>query len=557
MLDFDGQACEEAAGYYHDFLLDPGDVSIPRLVAEHIGRCGHCREQVRCLGEMLAETEGANGPGQREADKDLITELARHFEHIGDELGCEQVKPLLPSLLLGPLRIRIPTPVTVHVDHCLECRRDLAALGALALDEAQLTQLSRLYEKGLGEGPRVCPGDPSQATILGSMSLEGVDIAFIEHVCLCPTCRGRVYEHRQEQLDRQRREGRDVGEHCGRELSMAELFEYVVPCGPSQTDGKRAGRESEDVGDHVWSCPRCLEQLQVLHRVVYGVLDRADSEVVTVYRTQADGHVEPEPAGGLYAGHPIDVQVAGAELEPAVPSGRAGAGVRASLRRAVGSPTLRPVFRTAFLAAAMIPLAIVFWASTHSASGLSVGQISDIVANAPAVHIETFYSILPEPLEDIWISDEIVIWKGPGRHTVYDLAKRRKAEVGFGSSGTWTAAGNSELDPIRRAVNDRLAIAGRRAKLHLVAGDDVSMTDGDNEVYEVIWHDRDSRGTPVYRRQMVSLDPATKRPRMIRFSTQIDGAWELGATTRVTYPDPSEIAERAEALLGSQGAETE
>ncbi len=550
-------ACEDAAAYYHDFLLDPGAPSIPRSVIDHMGQCEHCRQQVARLGRMLDETEAPGAPADVEADKSLIAELQRHFEHIGGHVGCAQVKPLLPTLLLSSLRIRIPTPVTVHVDHCPECIRDLATLRALALDDEQLARLSRFYAESLRADSQTCQGNPSKATILGSMSIEGVETDLLDHLCLCPACRDMVYEHRQGRLDRQRRDGQNVSDTCGHELSMAELFDYVVPYGRGRTDGTRPGREHDDMGAHVRSCPWCVEKVQALHRAVYGILDRVDSKVVTVYRTQAVGRDEPAPAGSLYAEHPIDVQVAGLEPEPATQGVCSGNRVRAVLRRATSNPVLNPFVKTAFLAAAMIPVAIVFWMNTRSASGLSVGQIGDMVANAPAVHLETVYATVAEPMEDLWISDDVVIWRDFRQHAVYDLAERRKLDVGFGADGKWVATDKHDLDQIRRAVNGRLAFVEARAKLRLAVGDDVSTADGGNEVYEIVWCDMDSRGAPVFRRQTVSLDPTTKRPRRVQFSTKIDGAWELEVTTRVTYPDPNEIAERAEALLGPQGAEAE
>ena len=152
------RACEDAAAYYHDFLLDPGDPSLPRSVTDHIEQCEHCRGQVARLAEVLAEAEGRDESFVSEADNALVAELQRHFDHIGDRVGCAQVKPLLPTLLLSSLQIRIPTPVTVHVDHCPECAGDLAVLGELGLDDEQLVRLGRIYEDCLAGASRTCSG---------------------------------------------------------------------------------------------------------------------------------------------------------------------------------------------------------------------------------------------------------------------------------------------------------------------------------------------------------------------------------------------------------------
>ena len=64
-------------------------------------------------------------------DRRLVGELQRHFELLGERVTCAQVKPLLAGLLDPSVVIRIPTPVTVHVDHCAACARDLETLRGL------------------------------------------------------------------------------------------------------------------------------------------------------------------------------------------------------------------------------------------------------------------------------------------------------------------------------------------------------------------------------------------------------------------------------------------
>ena len=53
--------CRDAEPHYYDYLLNPDNETIPRRIADHIGRCAHCREQIRDLEQVLA------GPGASEA----------------------------------------------------------------------------------------------------------------------------------------------------------------------------------------------------------------------------------------------------------------------------------------------------------------------------------------------------------------------------------------------------------------------------------------------------------------------------------------------------------
>jgi hypothetical protein len=537
------RACEDAAAYYHDFLLDPGDPSLPRSVAEHIERCAHCRGQVERLGELLAEAERECQPCGLEADRRLLAELQRHFEHVGDRIGCEQTKPLLPSLLLASLQIRIPTPVTVHVDHCGECIRDLAALKGLALDDEQLVRLSRLYHECSGDDSRTCEQVRPAMTVLGSVSLEGLDPEISRHLCVCRTCRDAVYERRQEWLDRQRRAGLGTAGGCRRDVSMAAVFDYVVPYGRAVRSDAR-----DSLKAHLRSCPQCLEKLQTLHRAVYGVIERPDSKVITTYAAMPAGREASEPVESVYAGHPITIEVSGLGPEPVVGTVR---------RRSTSNRELRPLIRTAFLAAAMIPLAVVFWMSTRSASGLSVRQISDTIADAPAAYIKTIHTYQAEPTQEVWVSSarQTIVRQTPQGKMVYDLANRRKFFIGAGRTTVQRVEYEAgEFRRCQRMMRDRLEFDMASLDAQLVRLDQDSGASEGAEVYELTWTTMDSRRAPVPRRWSVFIDPVTRRPQRTEFCSKLtpEGPWELETVKLFTYPDPSEIDEIVEALLTPQ-----
>ncbi len=518
MVDSDeNRACEDAAAYYHDFLFDSGDPSLPRSVTDHIKQCRHCLAEIARLEQILAEAE----EGASQADDELISRLQRHFEYIGDEVGCRQVKPLLPTLLLPSVRIRIPTPVTVHVDHCAECIRDLAALKGLGLDEEQLIRLSRLYEDCLADDSR--------------------------------TCLAAVYERRQELLDLRHRDGSSDSVSCDRGLSMADLFDYAVPYEGAGANGAGGSGRDEEVATHVRSCPACLEKLQILYQVVLGTIDRADTNVVTVYTASPVGRGASEPSEQAYAAHPIEVQVADIGPATAGPS-RSATGARAILARSVAGGILRPVVKTAFLAAAMIPLAVVFWVSTRSASGLSVRHVSNIVADAPVVHVVTYHGLEAEPTQEVWYSSgrQTVVYEDSAGRAVYDLAERRK----YASGPVLTPLRRVDARPgefrrIRRMMQYRLGLDLRSLDAGLERLDDGSVTDGADEVYELCWEEMDSRGRPVPRRWRVFVDPATRRPRKTEYYVRLtpDSGWELDTTRHFAYPSEMEVADRIGELL--------
>ena len=129
MVAFEGSGrCGWVEAYYHDYLEDADSPSIPAPARDHIRGCQYCQCRVGDLRALVSGLDGGSGASAR--DWRLIGVLQRHFALLGERVTCSAVRALLPSLVDGSTPIRIPTPVTVHVDHCDACARDLECLRA-------------------------------------------------------------------------------------------------------------------------------------------------------------------------------------------------------------------------------------------------------------------------------------------------------------------------------------------------------------------------------------------------------------------------------------------
>ena len=137
--------CKQAELYYYDFLFGESRGLIPGSIIKHIEQCEHCREQLNRLECVLSHAEGNVEPEQRQIDAAVTTMLKFHFAYIGKPVTCENTKPFLPSLLDPALEIRIPTPVTAHLDNCRKCSEDLETIRRLNLNRKQLRRLSQVF----------------------------------------------------------------------------------------------------------------------------------------------------------------------------------------------------------------------------------------------------------------------------------------------------------------------------------------------------------------------------------------------------------------------------
>lgn len=540
MVAFNQNAlCREAEPYYYDFLFGPNSPIIPRSLADHMGQCTHCRQQIHRLHGVLAEAELGPAPRPAEADKDIIDTLSLHFEYMDEHVTCTHVKPFVPGLLVPSAKIRIPTPITAHLDHCRECAQDLEMIRDLDLYAEQLVRLGRLYAESPNEDVLMCRRALWKIPVVGSVSLEGVEAGTLDHLCVCPRCRAQVYDYREAILYRKWFNEPDGGAILCGDISMAHLFDYVVPYGRAAADREEMTGLEEPVASHVRACPRCLEKTQGLHRTLYGIAERADSGTATIFVAKECANEAGDQTDGLYAGYPVDVKVIHREPEPV--AGRFSlAAVGATLKRRVSDPRIKPFVKAALLAAAMIPLAFVFLANTQTASGLSLGQIADAFAKAPNVHVTKFIRSGREPLQEFWVArepDVLLMAEDRGyvlcdlrarteRHTEPDLETSQPRELDEGRY-----AGARTI--ISRHLGFWQADLPSDAQWRHVRGDAATGTD----LYELTWAGQTYGGPAASVKWEVVVDSLTKLPkRAVSFRrASSNGEWKYQWTSEFEY----------------------
>ncbi|MCP4609713.1 MAG: hypothetical protein GY845_13470 [Planctomycetes bacterium] len=139
--------CQEAKPYYYDCLSEQSCGPIPLSISSHIDQCPHCQKEINQLKAVLSQKECIN-PEQGQDSSAVTTMLQLHFAYIGKYVTCETVRPFLPGMLDPAIEIRIPTPITAHLDNCPKCAEDLKEIQKLNLNSTKLYQLSQFFVKG-------------------------------------------------------------------------------------------------------------------------------------------------------------------------------------------------------------------------------------------------------------------------------------------------------------------------------------------------------------------------------------------------------------------------
>jgi hypothetical protein len=516
--------CKEAELHYYDFILGKGHELIPEHIVEHISQCQNCQEQLNQLKVALSQADSID-PEQSHANSATATMLKLHFAYIGNPVTCQTVKPFLPTLLDPVLAVRIPTPITAHIDNCRQCSEDLETIRTLNLNRNQLSRLSQLFAEGPSKGKVTCSQAHAAILFVVLMTLRETDADVLKHLCTCRDCRKALYEYRETVCKEPDSEIEQKEFPC-EEVSTADIFDYVVPYGIDPANDQYA-RFRESLCSHVRRCPICLAKMQRLHETIYAIFDSEDSEVVTIYnidesrKTQTAGESDD-----LYTGFPVKVKVLNYKDEARAEELASTINFPAALRRRFSSMNLKPLAKVGFAAAAAILIAVALLLNTPTAKGVTIEQIYKAIDKIRNVYVASFVPEKKEPVQEKWMSRALNVYmtKTGEQLVLWDLQNKVKKTRHLDSNSVETTvlsddiitetrermAGSLGLMPF-----DRISTIPRDAEWSRVTEDGLKATTRDTEVYDLMWAKEAYDGSVTFRKWRFFVDPGTNLPHKI------------------------------------------
>jgi hypothetical protein len=545
--------------WYYDFVAGHGP-GVPEAIARRVRRCLVFRKQIDRLQEAVPRAGGETNASRSKMKRDIIDTLSGHFRCLDEQVTCSRVKPFLPGLLLPRVQVRIPTPITVHLDHCPECAEDLEALRGLGLSPEQLERLERLYHGPAAQDRRLCRKARAKITAFVRGSLDGIEEELLDHLCTCARCRSRVYRGRQRLLENDANaESQALGSKD--DIPAAELFDYAVPYGRTNAGMPPAGDAPVQTGR------RYLKRIQELDETLYGIAERTDSGIATVYSTiatdaqprretalVAEGTAAPGIAPSYtdpYPGYPIHVQVIRGRPQQVAP-GWSPAEMKAAWKRTTCNPQVRFVLKTAVAAAAVIPLALLFL-NTSTVSGTTLAQVFKALGKADNVHVAKFYPNTDRPFQELWFSRTTnrVFMAGGSERASFDLAARkRSAHPATGGPAEITDLSETQRTNVRRSIDACLGFALR----DVPAGAEWTRVDEnvapDVEVYDLTYTEQSGTGATALRRWRISIDAVRRLPKeahAFRRATTED-EWHSLSRTELQYLTDEEMTTTIDSL---------
>lgn len=573
--------CEESRAYFHDYPDELARNDIPQQNLDHINACPFCLAEIDRLKGVLSECS----EDEHERNFLIGRTLELHFASIDKPVDCQTVKLFLPTLADPEIPVCVPTPITVHIDHCIQCSKDLETIRNLQLSSKQLYQLGQIFAEKSSNDQNICNHATSFIEMIGKMVFKDVPQDVLNHCCICPACRQLMHCHRHILIHRLK-ETVSVCQHpfCSgdntAELAPEDIFTYCFPHGFDPANDEYASFRLAYTS-HASTCIASLEKMQQLHIMINDMLVRENSGVVTLLRLSdrakaKDGYDEND----IYAGQPLEVEVLGKseiidrpESMQFSPDDRSGTQMpdrQHTLTRKVtktGSHTrLKRGWIPAAVAAMLFILVGLFF-NTSTAKAVTLEQVFNAITKIKNVCVTRFATGQSKSSHKEWVSQSmsIKLFELPNLFVLWDVNKGQK----------WHCDRACETISITTMPDDMLAKAKKSidrsfgllpfldisdvppnaswTKLDKASLNKSLLTD--IEVYDLAWTVATDTTTIEYRKWRVFVDVQTNLPKKTErfFKTDQEGEYVHETTIIVKYPDENTVMAAIKDVFGEFG----
>ncbi|MCK4822254.1 hypothetical protein KA005_41205, partial [bacterium] len=359
------------------------------------------------LNDLFVQADERFESEQSHKDSAISTLLRLHFEYIGEPVKCDTVKPFLASLADPVLEIRIPTPITTHLDKCKACRDDLQMLLDLHLPHKYLCRLGQILADKPIEDDFSCSQAQVAIPAVVSMAFHETNAEILKHLCTCSNCRKQLYLHRESVRKELLLNGAIQNGFPCDSVSTADIYDYCLPYGIDPADDQDI-EFRESLTSHLRRCPKCLAKMQELHQTISNIAERVESEVITIFDIDEYAETNSCSESESYTGFTISSEMAGAEGNVHIEQPKT-INLTARLKQKTTALNLKPLLKAGLAAAAVIVIGLALLFNAPTAKAVTVEHICRAIENAKNVYLATFTD-KTEPIQEIWVSRTLNIY---------------------------------------------------------------------------------------------------------------------------------------------------
>ena len=114
-MTVENNKCQNAEPFFYEYFHGLTE-TIPDEVLKHIENCSSCLDSIASMKDIFEKTDHALPDNSRH--KILAGKLGRHLSFVDKPVTCSCVKPFMAEIADPTMQIKVPTPITVHVQNC-------------------------------------------------------------------------------------------------------------------------------------------------------------------------------------------------------------------------------------------------------------------------------------------------------------------------------------------------------------------------------------------------------------------------------------------------------
>jgi hypothetical protein len=543
--------CKAAEIHYFDIVFGDREADIPTEIVRHVEKCQDCQAKIARLRQAIVAAEKKD-PEQKQVDLISASNLRLHFAFVDRPVTCSNVKPFLPLLFDPLMQVRVPTPITVHIDRCKACRDDLGKIGELNLESRQLRRLSQVFSDSPDGADVGCEDAKAGLLFVVLMTLRETDARILKHVCLCAGCRRLLHEHRESLLrECARKEQKEDGFPCEK-VRPADIFDYVVPYGLEPSKDQYA-KFRESLTSHLRTCPMCLGAMQHLHDVVYGIAERGESGIETIYRINAPaGDQTWTESEDICQDSPISVEIVQRHDSSQTRCSDGYANFSAQTKRSISQLSVKHLARAAAVIVVGILVGALFLYS-QSAKAVTLAEIHEALVKAANVYIASFVPGKDEPIEERWISRTLNVHLIRTQQTsvLWDLRRGERILKNLDTNVIERQLLSPEMrQGVEKTINGSLGLVPmtdlplivRGATWERIVDDSAQASDSATKIYDLITPGSAQPDSQVVKRWRFFVNPKTSLPWRVEFWQKDSGIeYDLKSVKTVRYLTEGEM----------------
>ena len=366
------------------------------------------------------------------------------------------------------------------------------------------------------------------------MLFQETNAEVLKHLSTCPECRKELFRQREALcLNLPDYTGEQGKIPCDAVLP-SDIFDYTIPYGIDPADDEYA-EFREPLASHLGGCPTCLAKVQALHKTIHSIIERPESDVVTVFHVDAPVSADDQSrADHARQGRTINFT--------------------ARLRRMTSSPKVKPWFGVS-AAAAVVLMGLAFMFSDSAVEAVSQDQVRTAIQDAINLHISVSYTDEVESTQELWISRSRGFYMVQNEKEVVfsdfmnKLQKKKHRDsneveiIGYLPDGMDAGINKNLADFLNLLLSAPVSEEQKERNWERVTDKVLSMANENYEVYDMKWTQITPNGslTPYQRRFFV--DPETSLPTKIqvRRKSSTDDGYSVVSETIIEQMDDNQM----------------